>query len=129
MSVSLLVFKGEEFNDSKSQVIAEMPVSFQNVWNETWEKAISECKVKTFVCGGIFSINAIPGVLTELDSIFNWVSNKGGKDLDLHIKAKADEHEKRKCNIDTTVWHAASGSGMREKQQGIRRIAGCVSCR
>ena len=82
MSVSLLVFKGEEFNDSKSQVIAEMPVSFQNVWNETWEKAISECKVKIFVCGGIFSINAIPGVLTELDSIFNWVSNKGGKDME-----------------------------------------------
>ena len=81
MSVSLLVFKGEDFNNSKSQVIAEMPVSFQNVWNETWEKAISECKIKIFVCGGMFSINAIPSVLTELDSIFDWVNNNGGRDM------------------------------------------------
>lgn len=81
MSVSLLVFKGEDFNNSKSQVIAEMPVSFQNVWNETWEKAISECKIKIFVCGGMFSINTIPSVLTELDSIFDWVNNNGGRDM------------------------------------------------
>ena len=81
MSVSLLVFKGEDFNSSKSQVIAEIPVSFQNVWNETWEKAISECKIKIFVCGGMFSINTIPSVLTELDSIYDWVNNNGGRDM------------------------------------------------
>ena len=81
MSVSLLVFKGEDFNSSKSQVIAEIPVSFQNVWNETWEKAISECKIKIFVCCGMFSINKIPSVLTELDSIFDWVNNNGGRDM------------------------------------------------
>ena len=81
MSVSLLVFKGEDFNNSKSQVITEMPVSFQNVWNETWEKAISECKIKIFVCGGMFSINTIPSVLAELDSIFDWVNNNGGRDI------------------------------------------------
>lgn len=82
MSVSLLVFKGEDFNDSKSQVIAEMPVSFQNVWNETWEKAIFECKVKIFVWCGMFSINTIPSVLAELDSILDWVNNNGGKDME-----------------------------------------------
>ena len=82
MSVSLLVFKGEKFNASKSQVIAEMPVSFQNIWNETWERAISECRVKIFVCCGMFSANTIPNVLAELDSIFNWVEHNGGKDRD-----------------------------------------------
>lgn len=82
MSVSLLVFKGENFNISKSQVIAEIPVSFQNVWNETWEKAISECKIKIFVCCGKFSINKIPSVLTELDSIIDWVNNNGGRDME-----------------------------------------------
>lgn len=82
MSVSLLVFKGEDFNDSKSQVIDEMPVSFQRVWNETWEKAISECNIKIFVCCGMFSINTIPSVLTELDSIFDWVKSNGGEDTE-----------------------------------------------
>lgn len=51
MSVSLLVFKGEDFNYPESRIVDEMPVSFQRVWKETWEKAISECKIKIFVCG------------------------------------------------------------------------------
>lgn len=90
MSVSLLVLKGEDFNNSKSQVIAEVPVSFQRVWNETWEKAISECKVKTFVCGGMFSKNMLPSVFTELDSIFNWVNHYGGKDME-YIQSRIQE--------------------------------------
>lgn len=80
MSVSLLVFKGKEFDPFKSQEIAEIPVSFQNIWDETWEKAISACEIKIFVCCGMFSINAVPSVLTELDSIFDWVNHHGGKD-------------------------------------------------
>lgn len=85
MSVSLLIFKGEKFNYPKSSAIAEMPVSFQNVWNETWEKAIYACKVKIFVCGGMFSIDMIPNVSAELDSIFSWVHNNGGKDAPIQI--------------------------------------------
>lgn len=85
MSVSLLIFKVEKFNYPKSSAIAEMPVSFQNVWNETWEKAIYACKVKIFVCGGMFSIDMIPNVSAELDSIFSWVHNNGGKDAPIQI--------------------------------------------
>lgn len=81
MSVSLLVFKGEDFNYPESRVIDEMPVSFQRVWKETWEKAISECKIKIFVCGGMFSINTIPDVLAELDSVFGWMNHNGGRDM------------------------------------------------
>ena len=90
MSVSLFVFKGEDFNYPESRIVDEMPVSFQRVWKETWEKAISECKIKIFVCGGMFSINVIPSVLTELDFIFDWVSNNGGKDA-LYIQSRIQE--------------------------------------
>ena len=90
MSVSLLVFEGEDFNNLKSQMIAEIPVSFQKIWNETWEKAISMCNIKTFVCGGMFSINAIPSVLTELSSIYDWVNHNGGKDAE-YIKNRICE--------------------------------------
>ena len=30
----------------------------------------------------MFSVNTIPNVLAELDSIFNWVEHNGGKDRD-----------------------------------------------
>lgn len=90
MSVSLLIFEGEYFNDSKSQIIAEIPVSFQKVWNEIWEKAISICNIKIFVCGGMFSILEIPSVLTELNYIYDWVNNNGGKDEE-YVKTRIYE--------------------------------------
>ena len=54
MSVSLLVFKGEDFNNSKSKMITEVPVSFQNVWNETWEKLFLSAKSKYLYAAGCF---------------------------------------------------------------------------
>lgn len=80
MSVSLLVFKGEHFNSSTSKVIDEIPVSFQSVWNNIWEKAIYECSVKKFVTCGMFTVDDIPNVITELDTIYNWVNHNGGKE-------------------------------------------------
>ena len=80
MSVSLLVFKGEHFNSSTSKVINEIPVSFQSVWNNIWEKAISECSVKKFVTCGMFTVDDIPNVITELDTIYNWVHHNGGEE-------------------------------------------------
>lgn len=80
MSVSLLVFKGEHFNSSTSKVIDEIPVSFQSIWNDIWEKAISECSVKKFVTCGMFTVDDIPTVITELDTIYNWVHHNGGKE-------------------------------------------------
>lgn len=106
MSVSLLIYKGEKFNYPKSSAIAEMPVSFQNVWNETWEKAIYACKVKIFVCGGMFSIDMIPNVSAELDSIFSWVHNNGGKDAEYiqnrikELKDLLDSYYKGHANSD-----------------------------
>lgn len=82
MSVSLLVFEGEYFNSSTSKIIDEIPVSFQRVWNDIWEKAISECSVKKFVCCGMFSVEEIPTVIRELDSIYNWVNHNGGKETE-----------------------------------------------
>ena len=80
MSVSLLVFKGEHFNSSTSKVINEIPVSFQSVWNNIWEKAISECSVKKFVTCGMFTVDDIPNVITGLDTIYNWVHHNGGEE-------------------------------------------------
>lgn len=82
MSVSLLLFKGEQFNCYTSECIKEIHISFQRVWNDTWEKAVSECKIQKFVCCGMFDVNEIPTVLVELDTIYNWVHYNGGNDTD-----------------------------------------------
>jgi len=78
MSVSLLVYKGKLFDCYTSECITEIPVSFQSVWNDIWEKAISECNIKKFVACGMFYVNEIPTVLAELDTIYDWVHYNGG---------------------------------------------------
>lgn len=82
MSVSLLLNKGERFNCYTSECIKEIPVSFQEVWNNVWEKAVFECNVRKFVRGSMFEVNEIPTVLAELDAIYDWVHSHGGDDAD-----------------------------------------------
>ncbi len=84
MSVSLLLYKGEQFNCFTSECIKEIPVSFQQVWYDVWKKAIAECNIKKFAncdCGE-FGVNEIPDVLQELDSIYDWVGCNGGDHTD-----------------------------------------------
>ncbi len=82
MSVSLLLNKGERFDCYTSECIKEIPVSSQTVWNNVWEKAVSECKLRKFVCCSMFDVNEIPTVLAELDIIYDWVHYNGGDDTD-----------------------------------------------
>ncbi len=82
MSVSMLVFKGE-FNDlEKSECLKDIPVSFFQVWMDVWRKAIAECKIKKFACGGTFRVNEIPTVLQQLDAVYDWVGLNGGDDTE-----------------------------------------------
>lgn len=80
MSVSLGLYKGKQFDSFTSQFITEIPVSFQEVWNNVWTKAIAECKVQIFVPCKDFTVNDIPVVLDELDAIYRWSDDHGGKD-------------------------------------------------
>lgn len=80
MSVSLGLYKGKQFDCSTSRFIAAIPVSFQEVWNSTWTKAIDECNIQSFVICKDFTVNDIPIVLKELDAIYVWTYDKGGKD-------------------------------------------------
>lgn len=54
MSVSLLVFKGEDFNISKSQMIAEIPVSFQMFGGKRGKKPFLNVKSKYLYAAGCF---------------------------------------------------------------------------
>ncbi len=82
MSVSLGLYKGPIFDCYNSKYVEMIPVSFQNVWNQVWDKAITECNIRVFVDCCDFSVSQIPEVLVELDRIFDWVQVNGGKDTE-----------------------------------------------
>ncbi len=90
MSVSLGLYKGKQFDCYRSQFITAIPVSFQNVWNEVWVKAISECNILKFVDCKDFAVNEIPAVLADLDAIYNWFHLEGGKDTN-YIRERIKE--------------------------------------
>ncbi len=84
MAVSLSVFKGEFSDIDKSEHLKEIPVSFQSVWNDVWEKAIAACNIKKFGYYALsyFSVNEIPDILQELDAVYDWVGLNGGDDTE-----------------------------------------------
>ena len=73
MSVSLSVYKGETYNDEKSDFIIDIPVSFQRIWNEGWELLISKCRTTRFVIGGMFTVNDLPIILDELEKVYEYI--------------------------------------------------------
>ena len=79
MSVSLGIYKGKIFDSFASQFVTAIPVSFQTVWDNEWERAISECGIVIFINNNDFAVNDIPAVLTELDTICNWSHNNTGE--------------------------------------------------
>ena len=80
MSVSLGIYKGKQFDSFTSQFITAIPVSFQRVWNSEWERAISEYGIVIFVNNNDFTVNDIPAVLAELDTICHRYHDNNGKD-------------------------------------------------
>ena len=80
MSITLGISKGKEYADS--EFIDDVPVSFFNVWKRTWERALTECKIKIFMDCQYFHISKVPQVLEELDRIYEWVQTNGGEDTE-----------------------------------------------
>lgn len=82
MSMSLGVSKGEAFDTHNSKFLEMIPVSFQSVWRDVWDRAITECSIHIFTDCSYFTVNQIPEVLAELDRIYDWVQLNGGEDTD-----------------------------------------------
>ncbi len=80
VSVTLGIYKGKDYHSG--EFIDDVPVSFQHVWNQVWNKALAECKIHIFVDCHHFSISQIPKVLEELERIYDWVQINGGKDTE-----------------------------------------------
>ena len=80
MSVSLGIYKGRRFDSFASLFIADVPVSFQTVWDNVWSKAVSECRIRLFSINNDFVVNDIPTVLAELDTICHWSGDNISKD-------------------------------------------------
>ena len=79
MSVSLTAYKGRRFDPFESKMVFDYPVSFQNIYNDLWEKAISDCKIELFKACTMFTNDNIPQVLDELDLIYKWAVENGGE--------------------------------------------------
>ena len=82
MSVSLGIHKGPVFNCYNSEFIDDVPVSFQDIWNNVWEPAIAACDVHVFRSCLDFTVSQIPQVLEELDRIYDWVQINVDKDTE-----------------------------------------------
>ena len=82
MSVTLGIYKGKAFDLRASECLDDIPVSFERVWRQVWDKAIIECNVRIFVDCYDFTIGQIPDVLAELDRIYDWVQINGGDDTE-----------------------------------------------
>ena len=80
MSVTLGINKGKDYGSS--EFIDDIPVSFARTWHEVWSKALAECDINTFIIDHYFPIKDVPTVLEELDRIYEWVQNNGGKDTE-----------------------------------------------
>ena len=80
VSVTLGIYKGKDYHSS--EFVDDVPVSFQRVWNQVWNQALTECKIHIFVDCHYFSISQIPKVLEELKRIYDWVQINGGKDTE-----------------------------------------------
>ncbi|MCM1577694.1 MAG: hypothetical protein NC078_02690 [Ruminococcus sp.] len=75
-----------------SECIKDIPVSFQRVWYDVWEKAIAECNIKKFAncdCGE-FGVNELPDVPEELAAVYDWVGVNGGGNTD-YIRGRIEE--------------------------------------
>lgn len=77
MSVTLGIYKGKDYGNS--EFIDDIPVSFASTWSKVWSKALTECDIKKFSICNYFPIKDVPTVLEELDRIYEWVQNNGGK--------------------------------------------------
>lgn len=73
MSVSLTISKWIDSDRNNREFIVDIPVSFQSVWNQVWEPAITACDVQFFKCCNVFTTEQIPKVLEELARIYDWV--------------------------------------------------------
>ncbi len=91
MSVSLGIYKGKAFECSESEFRADIPVSFQRVWDSVWENAIVNCNVQILRCSIDFTIKQIPEVISELELIYDWVQTNRCDDSEYVLKRIRDE--------------------------------------